>query len=71
MSNMDRSHLSRILENPLYVRTDKEVYAYFSSKGYEMLDDIEAYDGIHHAGGEQGYFVKVAYHEGLVPATHG
>lgn len=29
MSNMDRSHLSRILENPLYVRADKEVYAYF------------------------------------------
>jgi len=72
ISNMDRSHLSRILENPLYVRADKEVYAYFSSKGYEMLDDIEVYDGIHglfvHAGGEQGYFVKVAYHEGLVPA---
>lgn len=72
ISNMDRSHLSRILENPLYVRADKEVYAYFSSKGYEMLDDIEAYDGVHglfvHAGGEQGYFVKVAYHEGLVPA---
>ena len=42
MSNMDRSHLSRILENPLYVRADKEVYAYFVSKGYEMLDDIEA-----------------------------
>lgn len=37
-----------------------------------MLDDIEAYDSIHglfvHVGGEQGYFVKVAYHEGLVPA---
>lgn len=35
ISNMDRSHLSRILENPLYVRADKGVYAYFSSKGYE------------------------------------
>ncbi|MBE6845715.1 MAG: resolvase [Ruminococcus sp.] len=72
ISNMDRSHLSRILENPLYVRADKEVYAYFSSKGYEMLDDIEAYDGIHglfvHVGGECGHFVKVAFHEGLIPA---
>ncbi len=70
MNNLDRSHLSRILENPLYVRANKEVYAYFSSKGYEMLDDIEAYDGIHglfvHADGEGSYFVKVAYHEGLV-----
>lgn len=72
ISNMDRSHLSRILENPLYVRADKEVYAYFVSKGYEMLDDIEAYDGIHglfvHAGCECGHFVKVAFHEGLVDA---
>lgn len=70
ISNLDRSHLSRILENPLYVRADKEVYRYFLSKGYELLDDIEAYDGIHglfvHAGGEGTHFVKVAYHEGLV-----
>ena len=44
---MDRSHISRILESPLYVRADKEVYAFFVSKGYEILDDIEAYDGIH------------------------
>ena len=72
ISNLDRSHLSRILENPLYVRADKEVYRYFLSKGYEMLDDIEAYDGIHglfvHAGLDDTHFVKVAYHEGLVPA---
>ena len=70
VNNLDGSHLSRILENPLYVRADKEVNAYFSAKGYEMLDDIEAYDGIHglfvHADGDGGYFVKVAYHEGLV-----
>lgn len=70
LSNMDRSHLSRILENPLYVRANKEVYAYFSSLGYEMLDDISAYDGVHglfvHAGGDCGHFVKVAFHEGLV-----
>ena len=72
ISNIDRSHLSRILENALYVRADKEVYAYFASKGYEMLDDISAYDGIHglfvHAGGDSGFFVKVGYHEGIVPA---
>ena len=72
ISNLDRSHLSRILENPLYVRADKEDYRYFLSKGYEMLDDIEAYDGIHglfvHAGLDDTHFVKVAYHEGLVPA---
>ena len=70
ISNLDRSHLSRILENPLYVRANKDVYRYFLSRGYELIDDIEAYDGIHglfvHAGGEGTHFVKVAYHEGLV-----
>ncbi|MBR6419149.1 MAG: recombinase family protein [Oscillospiraceae bacterium] len=69
--NMDRSHLSRILESPLYVRADKEVYAYFSSKGYEMLDPIEDYDGIHgifYHKTADGISIKLAYHEGLVPA---
>ena len=45
VSNLDRSHLSRILENPLYVRANKDVYRYFLSRGYELLDDIESYDG--------------------------
>lgn len=66
------SHLSRILENALYVHTDKEVYRYFLAKGYEMLDDMENYDGVHglfvHANNDGSHFVKVAYHEGLVPA---
>lgn len=70
ISNLDRSHLSRILENPLYVRANKDVYRYFLSRGYELIDDIEAYDSIHglfvHAGSEGTHFVKVAYHEGLV-----
>ena len=73
MSNMDRSHLSRLLESALYVRADKEVYRFFSTKGYEMLDDVSEYDGIHglfvHAGTDDDtYFVKLAYHEGVVPA---
>ncbi len=72
ISNLDRSHLSRILENPLYVRADKEVYAYFSAKGYEMLDDVSDYDGVHglfvHAGADNTHFVKLGYHEGLVDA---
>lgn len=70
ISNLDRSHLSRILENPIYVRANKEVYAYFLAKGYEMLDDVEDYDGIHglfvHAGEGDSHYVKLAYHEGLV-----
>lgn len=68
---MDRSHLSRILSSPLYVRADKEVYAYFASKGYEMLDPIEDYDGVHgifYHKTADGTSIKLAYHEGFVPA---
>lgn len=71
-SNLDRSHLSRILESPLYVKADAEVYRYLSAKGIDMLDDISAYDGVHglflhgRFGGNGMMFVKVGYHEGLV-----
>ncbi|MCM1219624.1 MAG: recombinase family protein, partial [Lachnospiraceae bacterium] len=71
VGNMDRSHISRILESPLYVRADKEVYAYFSAKGYEMLDDVADYDGVHgifYHKTPDGMFIKLGYHEGLVDA---
>lgn len=68
--SFNSSHLSQLLESPLYVRADKEIYAYFLSKGYEITDDFEAYDGIHgvfiHAKSDGGYYVKLGYHEGLV-----
>ena len=62
--------LSLILKNPIYVRADKAVYAYFQTQGYEIVDDIEAYDGIHgvflHDNADGGKYAKVGYHEGLV-----
>lgn len=72
--NLDRSHISRILESPLYVRADKEVYRYLAAQGFEILDDISAYDGIHglflhgkyHSSNKP--YVKVGYHVGLVNA---
>ena len=67
---INQSHVSLILESPLYVRADKDVYAYFQSMGYEIIDEIEAYDGIHgvfsHKDNEGKTYVKIGYHEGLV-----
>lgn len=67
---INQSHVSLILESPLYVRADKDVYAYFQSMGYEIIDGIEAYDGIHgvfsHKDNEGKTYVKIGYHEGLV-----
>jgi len=68
--NMDRSHFSRLLESPLYVRADKEVYQYLVSKGFEIIDDIEAFDGIHglfrHKRNDGTEYIKVGYHEGII-----
>ncbi|MCL2571932.1 MAG: recombinase family protein [Defluviitaleaceae bacterium] len=79
MSNMDRSHFSKLLDSPLYVKADKDVYQYLVSKGYEILDDIEAFNGVHglfrhskikgkQATRDSGeyFYIKVGYHEGLV-----
>lgn len=69
-TNMDRSHFSRILASALYVRADLDVYQYLLSKGYEIIDDVEAFDGIHglfrHKRSDGTEYIKVGYHEGLV-----
>lgn len=69
-SNMDRGHLSTLLKSPLYVRADKDIYRYLVSKGYEIIDDIEAFDGVHgcfrHKRSDGSEYIKVGYHEGLV-----
>ena len=67
---MDRSHFSRLLESPLYVMADVNVYQYLVSKGYEIIDDIEAYNGVHglfkHKRPDGTEYIKVGYHKGLV-----
>lgn len=72
--NIDCSHISRLLESPLYVRADTEIYRYYAAQGVEMLDDISAYDGVHglflhgYHNNKKGVkpFIKVGYHEGLI-----
>lgn len=72
MSNMDRSHLSRLLGSPLYVKADKSIYGYIVSKGVEIVDDIEAFDGVHglfiHRPTNRTPYIKVGYHAGIVDA---
>ena len=67
---MDRSHLSQLLKSPLYVKADMNVYQYLVSKGYEVIDDVSAFDGIHgcfrHKRKNGSEYIKIGYHEGLV-----
>ena len=67
---MDRGQLSKILCNPLYVRANAEIYSYFASRGYEMIDDVSEYDGIHglfrHKKSDGSQYIKLGYHEGII-----
>lgn len=69
-TNMDRSHFPRLLESSLYVRAYIEVYRYLVSKGFTIVDDVEAFDGIHglfrHKNADGSEYIKVGYHEGLI-----
>lgn len=69
-NNMDRSHITKLLESPLYVRADRDIYGYFASNGVEIIDDISAFDGVHglflHRPKAGRQYIKVGYHEGLV-----
>ena len=38
-NNLCRARLSKILNSAVYVRADKEVYKFFASQGYEMMDE--------------------------------
>ena len=72
--SINQSHVSLILESSLYVRADKDVYAYFQSRGFEIVDDVDAYDGVHgvfaHKDNDGKTYVKVGYHEGLVDSKN-
>lgn len=74
--------IRRILRNPVYVRADAQVYRYLSDKGAQMVDDAEEFDGTRGCSvyGERGAkttakftdltgeYVKLGWHEGLIPA---
>ncbi|GHU75135.1 hypothetical protein FACS1894188_05300 [Clostridia bacterium] len=69
-TNMDRSHLSQLLKSPLYVRADAEVYQYLISNGFEVVDDVESFDGVHglfrHKRADGTEYIKVGYHDGVI-----
>ncbi len=70
---IDAPYLSSILKNPLYVRADRNVYEYLLAHNYRILDDIDAFDGIHglfwhNYRSKTDRYVKIGYHEGLIDA---
>lgn len=70
---LDAPNLAAMLKNPLYVRADRNVYEYLLAHNYKIIDDIDAFDGVHglfwhNYRSKTDRYVKIGYHEGLVDA---
>lgn len=48
-SHWTTSKLSTLLKNPIYVRADADVYAYFEHRGVQIISDISMFTGEHGA----------------------
>lgn len=75
----DSVTLSRILHSPLYVKADEEVYWHYLSKGLQIKQEIESFDGVHALNvigrrdrtknkynSLDGQMLTVANHEGFI-----
>ncbi len=45
--NWSTAKLSAIIKNPIYVKADHAIYAYYRKHNTQIVSDIEAFDGIH------------------------
>ena len=64
-----RSHIGRILRNPIYVRADRDIYDYFKRTGILVHNPPEDYAGIHGCylyKKDDRKCVVLAPHEGIV-----
>ncbi len=75
----DNVTISRILHSPVYVKANDDIYWYYMSKGMEIQQDIEAFDGLHACNvigrrdrtknkynSIDGQMLAVANHEGFI-----
>lgn len=65
----DRSHISRMLKNPIYVKADWSIYNYFMEQNATIINDPEDFIGVngcykYHKDGETR--IVLAPHEGIV-----
>ena len=78
----DNVTLSRILHSPLYVRADEDVYWHYLSKGLQIQQGMEAFDGVHACNvigrrdrsknkynSLDGQMLTVANHEGFIDSA--
>ncbi len=66
-----RTHISRLLKNPIYVKSDTAVYNYFAQQQIHIENDIHDFIGtngcyLYQKDGEK--HLVIAPHEGIVPS---
>lgn len=68
-----RSHIGRMLANPVYVRSDMELYHYYKKKGIRICNDPSDFTGINgcylYSGEDGGQCLVIAPHTGLVSSS--
>ena len=70
--NWVRSHIGRILRNPIYVQADHQIFYYFSTRQVAILNPLEDFigtNGCYLFTGKDGLQLVLAPHEGIVPAN--
>jgi len=65
-----RSHIGRMLSNPIYARADMSLYRYFQKQGVTICNDPAEFTGTNgcylYSGKDQEKLLVLAPHEGLV-----
>ncbi|MBQ8369992.1 MAG: recombinase family protein [Clostridia bacterium] len=71
--NWSTGKLSAILKNPVYVRADSRIRAYFMKEGVKIVGEAAEFDGIHGVqmygqSGDGARKIVVMRHEGVIPS---
>lgn len=71
-TNWQRTHISRLLKNPIYVKADASIYHYFQKQNIYIINSLEDFIGtngcyLYHKDGERR--IVLAPHEGIVDSS--
>ncbi|MDU7214547.1 recombinase family protein [Clostridium sp.] len=65
--NLNKNAINVILQNPVYVKSSKEVFEYLSNEGYEVCGEPNG-NGLLRYGKDDEPIVATAKHKGVIPS---
>lgn len=66
-SDLNKNTINIILQNPVYVKSSKEVFEYLSSEGYEVCGEPNG-NGLLRYGKDDEQIAATAKHKGVIPS---